>query len=115
MNALNWYLLALALTTTPAAWASVYVHSRTPWTATAVGRHLMAYMVALALTFTALTVGVLSNYDLPVWLEYGRAVAYTGTPVVVIWRLVLQLQARRHPLTEPRTRGRHRNSQDRRD
>lgn len=108
MNALNWYLLAIALVTTSAAWASVYVHSQTSWNDSPVGRHLMAYMLAMAATFTALTIGILSHYDLPAWLEYTRAAMYSGTPVVVVWRLVLQLQARRHPLTPRPQRGRHR-------
>lgn len=107
MNALDWYVLVLALVTTSCAWASVVVHAETRWNTSPVGRHLMAYMLALAVTFTALTLGILVDHK-PWWFEGVRAAMYTGTPIVVVWRLVLQLQARRHPLTPRPSKGRHR-------
>jgi hypothetical protein len=97
---LHLYLLVIALYTTAVAWISVAVHARTRWRETQVGRHLMAYMLGLALTFTALTIGVVAEYELPLWLEHVRAVLYLSAPIVVTWRLVLQIQARHHPLVD---------------
>lgn len=94
------YLLVLALYTTTVAWASVAVHAATRWKETQVGRHLMAYMLGLAVTFTGLTIGVVARYDLPPWAEYVRAGLYLSAPIVVTWRLVLQIQARHRPLVD---------------
>jgi hypothetical protein len=95
---LTWYLGTIGVIASVATWTSAYLTTRTPWKETPVGRHLFWFSVALAVTFTALTLGVLIR-DHPVWFDVIRAVLYTATPAVVIWRVVLQLQARRHPLT----------------
>ena len=80
------------------AWWSVFVHVASPWRDTRVGRHLMAYMLSLAVTFTALTVGIFGH--LPEWAEWVRLVLYVGTVATLWWRLAIQLKVRREPVVE---------------
>ena len=74
--------------------ASVYVHSRVDWRASPIGKHLMYYMAAMALT---LDLGVIrfifgdSN-----WFQVLRTVVFIGIPVVMTQRLILLWRAQ-HP------------------
>lgn len=101
MTVLNLYLGVVAVTACALTWYSAYLHNLTPWRDTPVGRHLLWFTVALGVTFTALTLG-LFIHDKPLWFDVIRAALYTSTPVVVAWRVALQLQARRHPLAPKR-------------
>jgi hypothetical protein len=98
---LDLYLGTIGVIASGATWYSAYLTSRTQWRDTPVGVHLMWFSVALGVTFTSLTLGVLLQ-DIPLWADVIRAVLYTSTPVVIIWRVVLQLQARHHPLVKHR-------------
>lgn len=73
--------------------ASVIVHARVDWRATAVGRHLMAYMSVIA----AMLVLSMIRYFIgdTWWFQLIRLVVFTGVPVVMTQRLVLQLRAQR--------------------
>lgn len=93
---LRWYVVAIAVLTVLPAWASVIVHTRTPWRRTRLGRHLMAYMFVLALTFTTLTMDMFMTPD-PTWVDVLGIVTYTFTPIVVWWRLILQVRVAREP------------------
>jgi NADH:ubiquinone oxidoreductase subunit 6 (subunit J) len=81
------------------AWACVFVVWSSPWRETRVGRHLMAYMLSLAVTFTSLSVGIFTA--LPEWAEWVRLALYSGTVLTVWWRLVIMIKVRREPVVEP--------------
>lgn len=73
---------------------SVIVHALGPWRASEMGRHLMAYMTAIAAVLLLSVVRIIIG-DSP-WFQSLRLVVFVGVPVTMTWRLVLQLQARRY-------------------
>lgn len=88
----------IALSAVLPAWLSVFVHFQSPWRETRVGRHLMAYMLSLAVTFTSLSIGIFTR--LPEWAEWTRLALYCGTVITVWWRLIIQVKVRREPVIE---------------
>lgn len=87
----NGLLVASAVFTT----ASVIVHARVPWWRSEMGRHLMAYMVAMAAVLD-LGVAKLIIGDSPSFQTL-RTVVFVGVPLVTSWRLWLQIKAQRSP------------------
>ncbi len=75
------------------ATASVVVHARVPWRDSQMGRHLMAYMGVIALVLDLGVVRLIIG-DYPAFSVI-RLVVFVGVPIVMAWRLVLQLQAQR--------------------
>ena len=75
--------------------ASVVVHARVDWRATAMGRHLMGYMAALASVLVLSCIRILTGDSW--WFQLLRLVAFIGIPVFMTQRLVLQLRAQRTP------------------
>lgn len=73
--------------------ASVIAHARVHWHASAMGRHLMAYMAVVALV---LDLGIVRIFFAD---SFGfallRTVMFAGVPVVMGQRLWLQLRAQR--------------------
>lgn len=72
---------------------SVVVHLTTPWTRTRMGRHLMAYAAAIAAVLVTWTVGFF--FQSPPWFDIVRLAVFSLVPVVLWWRLWMQVQARR--------------------
>jgi hypothetical protein len=70
---------------------SVLVYARVPWTHTQWGRHLMAYMVAIALVLDLAVARVLFGDS--TWFLVLRLVVFVAIPVVMTWRLVLLVKA----------------------
>ena len=90
---LYWIGTAAGVWAAIVGWTSVAVHARAPWWRSEVGRHLMAYMVVIALVLTlALVRAVLGDSD---WFNGIRLVTFVLVPVVMTWRLSLQIRARR--------------------
>lgn len=85
--------LLLYVWCTVVAVASVAVHMRTDWRKTLFGRHLMYYMGALALIFTAGLGGILFRDYLAFQIVW--TVLFATLPPVMTQRLVLQLRAQR--------------------
>lgn len=76
-----------------AATASVVVHARVPWWKSTMGRHLMAYMAVMALV---LDLGIIRLiFGDSWWFQLIRLVTFIGVPIVMTWRLVLQIKAQR--------------------
>lgn len=73
--------------------ASVVVHSRVQWRESVMGRHLMAYMAAIAAVFT---LACLAN-DLgdSTWFQLLRLIVFIAVPIAMTQRLVLQIRAQR--------------------
>jgi hypothetical protein len=76
---------------------SVFVHARTPWRRTVMGKHLMAYMSVLGIILALVAIDTMVRPD-PLWFTVTQTVALVGLPIVVWWRLILQVQAQRHSL-----------------
>jgi hypothetical protein len=79
--------------------ASVVVHSRVRWWDTEMGRHLMAYMSAFALVL--LLSCVVNDVGDSAWFQVLRLVVFVAIPLVMTWRLWLQLKAQRPVRDEP--------------
>ena len=74
--------------------ASVVIHCRVPWRASRMGRHLMAYMFAMAIVLDLGVVRLVFGDSW--WFALLRLVVFlTAIPLVMTWRLVLQVQAQR--------------------
>jgi hypothetical protein len=73
--------------------ASVVVHARVDWWSTPMGRHLMAYMGAYAAVLTLACVRMVLSPSW--WFDLIRLVTFVGVPIVMTWRLWLQIQAQR--------------------
>ncbi len=80
--------------------ASVAVHLRVPWWQSVMGRHLMAYMLVFALVLdlgvVKLIVGDSGGFQLL------RLITFTGVPIVMTWRLLLQIKAQRESRVDAR-------------
>jgi hypothetical protein len=83
----NWLLIAA---TTPAV-LSVVVFARVRWFQSRWGRHLMAYMLSIAVV---LGLGVVRLFlgDHP-WFDWLRVGAFASVVAVLWWRLIYILQA----------------------
>lgn len=90
----NGFLVWAALVAT----ASVAAHLRVPWWATPMGRHLMAYMFVMALVLDLGVVKLIIGDS--AWFQLLRLVVFVGVPVVMTWRLWVQIQAQRTTRTE---------------
>lgn len=83
----NCFLVWAALVGT----ASVAVHLRVPWWHSVMGRHLMAYMCVFAIV---LDLGVVKLIVGDSWVfQLLRLITFTGVPIVMTWRLLLQIKA----------------------
>lgn len=94
-------VLAVVTTLMAAEWAFAY-HRQTKgaWRRTPVGRHMMAFMVALTAVFAVasirfITVDVLGHED-PAFFLWLRLAVFTSIPVLIGWRRVLLAQAQAH-------------------
>jgi hypothetical protein len=83
--------------------ASVVVHTRVDWRATAMGRHLMAYMTVIAAILVLSMIRFLFGDSW--WFQLIRLAVFVGVPIVMTQRLVLQLRAQRNA-APPSTRER---------
>lgn len=73
---------------------SVVLHFRVPWRETAMGRHLMAYMFVIAVVLDLAVVRVFAGDT--GWFAALRLVVFVlGLPLVLTWRVALQLAAAR--------------------
>lgn len=83
---------------------SVILHARVPWRASRVGKHLMAYMLAIAAVLDLGCIRVVIG-DSHVF-QMIRLVTFIGVPIVLTWRLWIQFDVQRHadgePTEEPR-------------
>lgn len=90
---------ALLCVTAVVASASVVLHALTPWWRSEMGRHLMAYAGVIA---TVIDLGVIK---LVVGDSHGfqilRTCVFALVPVVMAWRVWLQLKARRMDSVTP--------------
>lgn len=75
--------------------ASLALQLRVPWWESPMGRHLVAYMAVTAVILSLAAARVLWG-DSPGW-QVARLVAFSALPVVLGWRLVLQVRAQRRP------------------
>jgi len=73
--------------------ASVLVHARVPWRHSEMGRHLMAYMGALALVLVLSCVRLVVG-DAP-WFQTLRLIVFVAIPLTMTWRLWLQVKTHR--------------------
>lgn len=73
--------------------ASVVLHARVPWRHSEMGRHLMAYMGALALVLVLSCIRLVFG-DAP-WFQIVRLVVFVAIPLTMTWRLWLQIKAQR--------------------
>jgi hypothetical protein len=71
------------------SWGSVIMHGRTPWRASLMGKHLMAYMLILALWYTELGIASFIT-GTPIVMQGVEAITFLCIPFVVWWRLALQ-------------------------
>lgn len=79
--------------------ASVIVHLRVFDRRSVMSRHLLAYMIAIALV---LDLGVIKLVTGDSWgFQLLRLVTFIGIPLVMTWRLLLQIQAQRSPRSTP--------------
>lgn len=85
------FYVAMCLITT----ASVVVHARVPWHKSRMGRHLMIYMGAFALTLDLGLVRLLVGDSLG--FQMLRLAAFALLPFAMGQRLYLQIQAQRQP------------------
>jgi hypothetical protein len=100
---LDWAFFAIGVAATVPAWASVWVtYRRTPWHKTEIGRHLMVYMTALALTFTVLTVSTVLAYPRPLLFTAMQVLVYLLC-VAAVWQRFAVVWQFRGP--SPRHRG----------
>jgi hypothetical protein len=91
----NCFLVWAALVGT----ASVAVHLRVPWWYSVMGRHLMAYMCVFAVV---LDLGVVKLIIGDSWgFQLLRLITFTGVPIVMTWRLLLQIKAQHAARTDP--------------
>jgi hypothetical protein len=73
--------------------ASVIVHSRVPWWQSVMGKHLFAYMLVFAIV---LDLGVIKLVIGDSWgFQLLRLATFIGVPIVMSWRLYLQIVAQR--------------------
>jgi hypothetical protein len=73
------------------ATASVVVHARVLWWRSVMGRHLMAYMGVMALVLDLGVVRLVTGDSW--WFQLIRLLVFVGVPVVMTWRLWLQIRA----------------------
>lgn len=75
------------------ATASVVVHARVSWWRSEMGRHLMAYMGAMAIVLDLGVIRLLAGDSFAFQLV--RLVTFISVPIVMTWRLWLQVKAQR--------------------
>lgn len=88
----------LVLITAAIATTSVILHARVrpPWWTSAIGRHLMAYMAAMAAVLILAAIRIIAGASLEVpWFALLRTVVFMTVPVVMGWRLLIQVQLSR--------------------
>lgn len=89
-----------------AACVSVYLHTRTNWWLSPMGRHLMSYQVVVAMVLVLWAFSLdASSLAGTVWLAVIRLVVFVGVPVVLTQRVWMQWKAQREVKREI---GRHR-------
>jgi hypothetical protein len=72
---------------------SVFVHSRVPWRRSEFGRHLMIYMVSIALVLDLGIIRILFGDTW--WFALIRLITFLAVPIAMSQRLWLQLKAQR--------------------
>lgn len=77
------------------ATGSVILHARVDWRHSPMGRHIMAYLLSLAILFDLTFIdNILLNRPDPLWFEILQLVMYTALPITMAWRLVIQWNVR---------------------
>jgi hypothetical protein len=79
--------------------ASVIVHLRVYDPTSAVSRHLLGYMAAIAVVLDLSVLAILPGDTL--WFRVIRLVAFAAVPIFMTQRLVLQIRAQRETRTGP--------------
>lgn len=82
------YEVLIWLAAVPAT-VSVIVHAFTPWRETRVGRHLFWYMLVIAVVLDVQAARLLGHDTW--WSSALQLGVFVGAPIVIWWRLVLQL------------------------
>ena len=72
---------------------SVIVHARVSWRETAMGRHLMAYMTAIAAVLVLVVIA--NDIGDSVYFQLLRMIVFAAVPIAMTQRLVLQIRAQR--------------------
>lgn len=75
--------------------ASVIVHARVPWRKSPVGRHLMAYMTAIAAVLVLSCIRIDIGDGDAWWFALLRLAVFFLVPVVMTQRLWIQINAQR--------------------
>lgn len=96
----------LVLSAVPAV-GSVLVYSQVTWWRSRWGRHLMSYMVAVALVLTLGVVRLIWHDS--AWFAGLRAAAYVLTVIALWWRLLILVQSLREGSHDESTTYRKRN------
>lgn len=78
--------------------ASVVLHSRVPWWRSRMGQHLWCYMLVMAVVLDLGVIKLVIGDSLP--FQTLRLVTFVGVPIVMTWRLWLQIQAQREVRTD---------------
>ena len=77
------------------ATGSVILHAMNPWAESHMGKHLMAYLLSLAVLFDLVFIdNVLLDRPDPLWFDLLTLFAYTFVPITMGWRLVIQWKVR---------------------
>lgn len=97
----------LVLVAAAIATASVVVHATVtpPWWSSAIGRHLMAYMAAMAAVLLMSSARIIAGATLDApWYVILRTVVFAAVPLAMGWRLWIQMQLHRW-VRDPRQAG----------
>lgn len=89
----------------PLLWLSVVLILMTPFWRSAVGTHLLVKTLLLASILSFATMRHYLGEDFPGWLEWVRWAVYMAFPPVILWRVVLQIQALREHRAATRAEG----------
>lgn len=79
---------------------SVILHSRVPWRATEMGRHLMFYMGIIAAVFVGTAIRIIFTWNQD-WFFTLNLLIFAGVPMAMTQRLWLQWKAQQPPKTPP--------------
>ena len=74
---------------------SVILHLRVPWWRSEMGVHLLCYMAVMAAVLDLSTIKILFGDTAGFALL--RLIVFIGVPLVMAWRLWLQIKAQRRP------------------
>lgn len=79
----------------PLAWTSVFLHLRTPWRKTVLGKHLLCYSLVIAaiMSFASARFWWYRRQAFPDWLTLIQFSTYVALVGVMGWRVWLQARA----------------------